>query len=160
MFGVSFTEGLVLLIVGLIVLGPEKLPEAARAAARWYARIKQMITQVQGDFSREFDLQQTQDSIRSEFSKLKSLNSDMDLGALKNQILPSADLEAPNLPMQGYYFLLGSHARARRLPKPPRLPDLSLDQLLNEPKPQPVSETQSFEADTGKTASHAVDPTQ
>jgi len=159
-FGVSFTEGLLLLVVGLIVLGPEKLPEAARAAARWYARIKQMVSQVQGDFSREFDLEQTHASIRSEMSKLKKLNSSLDLGELKNQILPSADLEVPNVPMKGYYFLLGSHARARRLPKPPRLPDLSLDQLLNEPKPQPVSETQSFEADSGKTASHAVDPTQ
>lgn len=148
------------MVVGLVVLGPEKLPEAARAAARWYARIKQMVSQVQGDFSREFDLEQTHASIRSEMSKLKKLNSSLDLGELKNQILPSADLEVPNVPMKGYYFLLGSHARARRLPKPPRLPDLSLDQLLNEPKPQPVSEPQSFEADTGKTASHAVDPTQ
>ena len=148
------------MVVGLVVLGPEKLPEAARAAARWYARIKQMVSQVQGDFSREFDLEQTHASIRSEMSKLKKLNSSLDLGELKNQILPSADLEVPNVPMKGYYFLLGSHARTRRLPKPPRLPDLSLDQLPNEPKPQPVSEPQSFEADTGKTASHAVDPTQ
>lgn len=160
MFGVSFTEGLLLLVVGLIVLGPEKLPEAARAAARWYARIKQMVTQVQGDFSREFDLEQTHASIRSEMSKLKKLNSSLDLGELKNQILPSADLDVPNVPMKGYYFLLGSHARARRLPKPPRLPDLSLDQLLNEPRHKSSAEILSSEADKGKPITHAADQAQ
>ncbi len=36
MFGIGFTELLLVLVVALLVLGPDKLPEVARTAAKAY----------------------------------------------------------------------------------------------------------------------------
>lgn len=40
MFGIGFTELLLILIVALIVLGPEKLPDLAKALGRAYSEFK------------------------------------------------------------------------------------------------------------------------
>lgn len=40
MFGIGFTEFILILIVALIVLGPEKLPEIAKALGRAYLEFK------------------------------------------------------------------------------------------------------------------------
>ena len=117
-----------------------------------------MIAQVQADVSREFDLAETQDSIRAELEKLKSLNHNLDLG-IDNQILPNFD-QTPNLPMQGYYFLLGAHARARRLPKAPWLPDMSKDRLLSEHQSITSAKTQDDASSANQSADHAADSAQ
>ena len=40
MFGISFTELMVILIVGIIVVGPRDLPIVMRAAGRVYGKVK------------------------------------------------------------------------------------------------------------------------
>ncbi len=46
MFGISFTELLVILIVGLIVLGPQKLPGLFRTLGQWIAQLRKLSTEV------------------------------------------------------------------------------------------------------------------
>ena len=38
MFDIGFSELLLFGVIALIVLGPEKLPQAARTAGQWYAK--------------------------------------------------------------------------------------------------------------------------
>ena len=52
MFDLGFTEILVIGVVALVVLGPEKMPEVARAAGRFFAKVQGYITQVKGEFER------------------------------------------------------------------------------------------------------------
>ncbi|MFQ5354477.1 MAG: Sec-independent protein translocase protein TatB [Thermodesulfobacteriota bacterium] len=40
MFGIGFTELLVVLVVALLVLGPDKLPEVARTVAKAYNELR------------------------------------------------------------------------------------------------------------------------
>ncbi len=40
MFGIGFTELLLVLVVALLVLGPDKLPEVARSAAKAYNELR------------------------------------------------------------------------------------------------------------------------
>lgn len=47
MLNVGMTELLVFGVIALLVLGPEKLPEAARFAGKWYGHIKRLINNVQ-----------------------------------------------------------------------------------------------------------------
>ena len=47
MLNIGMTELLAFGIIALLVLGPEKLPEAARFAGRWYGKIKRMVSNVQ-----------------------------------------------------------------------------------------------------------------
>ena len=46
MFGISFTELLVILVVGLIVLGPQKLPGLFRTLCQWIAQLRRLTTEV------------------------------------------------------------------------------------------------------------------
>ena len=46
MFGISFTELLVILVVGLIVLGPQKLPGLFRSLGQWIAQLRRLTTEV------------------------------------------------------------------------------------------------------------------
>lgn len=66
MFDIGFQELLLCALIALIVLGPKRLPEAARAAGRWVGQVRRFISSVQRDL---------QDELRSEdlreFRRLK-----------------------------------------------------------------------------------------
>jgi sec-independent protein translocase protein TatB len=44
MFDIGFSELLLFGVIALIVLGPEKLPQAARTAGQWYAKIRRTVS--------------------------------------------------------------------------------------------------------------------
>ena len=53
MFDISFGELLLILIVGLLVFGPEKLPQVVRTGSLWIARFRRSFNQVRADIERE-----------------------------------------------------------------------------------------------------------
>lgn len=53
MFDIGFSEILVILVVALIVLGPDKLPVAARTIGLWWGRIRYQLNAAKRDFERE-----------------------------------------------------------------------------------------------------------
>lgn len=72
MFNFSGSEIVFLLILGLVVLGPEKLPGVLRRVGRLYGEFKRMTTDAQSEMRRAFaepirDIQQTVSSYKSEF---------------------------------------------------------------------------------------------
>ncbi len=55
MFNLSGSEIVVIVLLALIVLGPEKLPEAIRRFGRVYGELKRMSTGFQSEFRNAFD---------------------------------------------------------------------------------------------------------
>jgi len=55
MFNLTGSEIMFLLIIGLVVLGPEKLPDAIRRLGRLYSELKRMSSGVQTDFRKVMD---------------------------------------------------------------------------------------------------------
>ena len=49
MFDIGFSELLLFGVIALIVLGPEKLPQAARTAGQWYAKIRRTVSTLQSE---------------------------------------------------------------------------------------------------------------
>lgn len=69
MFNVSGSEIIVILLLALVVLGPEKLPDAMRKAGRTYAELKRMSNSFQEEFRNAVDeplneVRQTAEMIR------------------------------------------------------------------------------------------------
>lgn len=70
MFDVGFSELLLVLTLGLIILGPKRLPVAIRTVMGWVNTIRQMATNVQNELSQELKLQELQESLK----KVENLN--------------------------------------------------------------------------------------
>ncbi|MDP6969357.1 MAG: Sec-independent protein translocase protein TatB [Gammaproteobacteria bacterium] len=58
MFDVGFTEIVLIGIIGLIVLGPERLPVAARTVGKWVGKIKRTVGGVQREIQQELRLEE------------------------------------------------------------------------------------------------------
>ncbi len=54
MFDIGFQELIIIFLVALVVLGPERLPEAGRAMARWINEIRRGINNVKAEMETEF----------------------------------------------------------------------------------------------------------
>jgi sec-independent protein translocase protein TatB len=52
-FDIAFSELVVVGIIALVVLGPKRLPEVARAAGRWAGRIRRFVEDVKRDLDSE-----------------------------------------------------------------------------------------------------------
>ena len=50
MFGIGMTELLVILVIGLLVIGPKKLPELARSLGRGLAEFRRASNEVRREF--------------------------------------------------------------------------------------------------------------
>lgn len=70
MFDVGFSELLLLAIVALVVLGPEKLPHAARIAGAWVARIRRTISTMQTEIEREVASQEVRQALEKQFQQM------------------------------------------------------------------------------------------
>lgn len=71
MFDLGFTELLLVAVVALIVLGPERLPKAARFAGLWVRRARTQWNSVKSELERELaaeelkrNVQQTRDAMQ------------------------------------------------------------------------------------------------
>lgn len=58
MFDIGFAELLVVAIMGLVVLGPEKLPTAARTVGLWVGRIRRSLGSIQREISAELKVEE------------------------------------------------------------------------------------------------------
>ncbi|OOF67720.1 Sec-independent protein translocase protein TatB [Rodentibacter caecimuris] len=72
MFDIGFSELILLIIVGLVVLGPQRLPIAIRTVMGWVRTIRGLAANVQNELKQELKLQELQESIK----KAEQLNLD------------------------------------------------------------------------------------
>ena len=56
MFDIGFSEMLVIAVVALIVIGPERLPKVARTLGHLFGRMQRYVNDVKADISREMEL--------------------------------------------------------------------------------------------------------
>ncbi len=120
MFDIGLSELLLLGAVALIVLGPEKLPHAARMAGAWYGRIRRTLANVQAEIANEVHLSEMRQKMNDELAQIRDAKDEFasDLKDLEHSIYPtdtntkafentdwSHGIEAPiKSYAQGYYF--------------------------------------------------------
>lgn len=55
MFDIGFYELALIGVLALLVLGPKRLPEAARTAGRWVGKLRAFVSNVKQDIDREIE---------------------------------------------------------------------------------------------------------
>ena len=94
MFDISFSELMIVGVVALIVIGPERLPRVARTAGHFLGRFQRYVAQVKADINREMELAELRDlqtSVKDAARDLEqSIKSQMDSA---EQELRSAESE-------------------------------------------------------------------
>jgi sec-independent protein translocase protein TatB len=58
MFDIGFSEIVVIAVVALVVLGPEKLPKTARTLGHLFGRLQRYVNEVKRDIQRELELEE------------------------------------------------------------------------------------------------------
>lgn len=148
MFDIGFSELLIFSALALIILGPEKLPQAARTAGQWYAKFRRTVANLQHDIETELDLAETRKQLQAELAKIRQTEAQIQqqMQALhgnlqqmqqqaaqnKTTYLPADVSQMANVPLAGRWFVIGDAEKMRRLPPAPRLPNLRADPLLNQ----------------------------
>ena len=75
MFDIGFSELLVIGVVALIVIGPEKLPRVARTVGHLAGRLQRYVSDVKADINREIELDELRkmrDSMQQAASNFES----------------------------------------------------------------------------------------
>ena len=100
MFDIGFSELLVIAVVALLVLGPERLPKAAHFVGLWVRRARSQWNSVKSEFERDLaseelkrSLQETRESLRQAEDQIRS-----GVTGFKTQIESGFDDAAAALP--------------------------------------------------------------
>jgi sec-independent protein translocase protein TatB len=112
MFDIGFSEILVIAVVALIVIGPEKLPKTARTLGHLFGRLQRYVSDVKADINRELELeelrklqQQVQTAAtelqtsmtaaaRDVESGVRSVESELNVAAASPTATPARDADA------------------------------------------------------------------
>lgn len=86
MFGISFSELLLVGLVALLVLGPERLPGAARTAGLWIGRLKRSFNAIKMEVEREIGA----DDIRRQLHNEHILQMEEEAKRILNPLAPPA----------------------------------------------------------------------
>lgn len=72
MFGLSFSEMLIIALVGIVVLGPRRLPAMMRTAGQWVAKLRRLSTELRTQSG--IDDLIKQEGLENEIQELRSLS--------------------------------------------------------------------------------------
>ena len=98
MFEIGFPELMLIAIVGLLVIGPERLPEALRALGLWFGRMRRSFTAVKAEIEKEIGMDEVRRQLHNEavMDEMKRIESEVrgtvdDAQASLNEGIQAAD---------------------------------------------------------------------
>ncbi len=97
MFDIGFSELVLIFIVGLLVLGPERLPGVIKTGSVWLARLRRSFNQMRSEIEREIGYDDIKREIHNQtvLDELKQVRDELNQ---TGQQLQSAQRDLRNLP--------------------------------------------------------------
>ncbi|MCD8521795.1 MAG: Sec-independent protein translocase protein TatB [Saccharospirillaceae bacterium] len=68
MFDIGFLELMVVAILGLLVLGPERLPKAARTVGLFLGRMRRTMSNIQDDLERQVRTEELREKLKDPYA--------------------------------------------------------------------------------------------
>lgn len=119
MFDIGFSELMVIAVVALIVIGPERLPKVARTVGLLFGRMQRYVNDVKADISREMaldDLRKLQANIQDTANSLEQ-SMKQEVGAVESDLNKIAgDTQAAVAPAASPAETAAALAAAEALP--------------------------------------------
>ncbi len=119
MFDIGFSELMVIAVVALIVIGPERLPKVARTVGLLFGRMQRYVNDVKADISREMaldDLRKLQANIQDTANSLEQ-SMKQEVGAVESDLNKIAgDAKAAAAPAASPEETAAALAAAEALP--------------------------------------------
>ncbi|NMP30741.1 Sec-independent protein translocase subunit TatB [Thalassotalea sp. M1531] len=79
MFDIGFWELMVIAVIGLLVLGPERLPVAIRTLRGWMSNVRQFSQSVKTELSEELRIKELHDNLKkAEQSDFKNMSPEVE----------------------------------------------------------------------------------
>ena len=126
MFGISFSELLLVGLVALLVLGPERLPGAARTAGLWVGRLKRSFNAIKQEVEREIGADEIRRQLHNEHILSMEEEAKKIMAPLQDAMKPAPPVEPPAPPAA--------------VPAEPASPaPVSLSKTASEPAPEPAA---------------------
>ncbi len=69
MFDIGFFELLVLSVIGLVILGPERLPKVARLLGAWLGKVKRALYDLREEVEQEVHAHELKERVKQELEK-------------------------------------------------------------------------------------------
>jgi sec-independent protein translocase protein TatB len=102
MFDIGFSELLVIAIVALIVIGPQRLPTVARTLGHLFGRMQRYVNDVKADISREMEMDELkklqssmEDAARTMRDSVNEVNKDVSEAGTELDRLAHAEPATP-----------------------------------------------------------------
>jgi len=96
MLDIGFPEFLFIIVMAIIVLGPDKLPEALKTTGKFIGKIKRMWKDATADIRRELELEEMKEEMKKYKEELEKLQRkvDSDIGEVNKSLTSLDDLTA------------------------------------------------------------------
>lgn len=108
MLNVGISEFLVFAVIALLVLGPDKLPEALRFVGKWYSKGKRFVSNIQNDIDHELRVSELKDQMQKEMQRIAALEQKMQS---QMDALGKLNPNTPSKPLQQYSYTPVKHIR-------------------------------------------------
>jgi len=66
MFDIGFSEIMVVAVISLIIMGPERLPETLRTISLWLGRLRQFVSSARAEIEDEVGMDEIRRQLRNE----------------------------------------------------------------------------------------------
>ncbi len=98
MFEVGFSELLMVGLVALLALGPDKLPKAAREAGFWLGRLRQISASVKAEIQQELYAEEVRQMLRREESELRNILDETERDIAETLAAVEPEAQSPGKP--------------------------------------------------------------
>ena len=135
MFDIGFSELLVIGLVALIVIGPERLPRVARTLGHLFGRMQRYVNDVKADISREMELEE-----------LRKLQANMQDAARSFEDSVTREIRDTETQLQSVATTIAAPAAQPEIPAAPATPAAPAAQQLDlalDPNDRPPAQKQA-----------------
>lgn len=139
MFDIGFLELLIIGVLALLVLGPERLPGAVRTVSLWINKIRRSFQQIRLEIEREVDIAELKQELHNNtiMEKLEQTKTDIEQNVQQAREQLQKDLGDDNYDLDGL-FSADKNQQQAHADFPDTLPD-------HEPLPDPEEEREAEE---------------